>query len=300
MWNKSLFPFLPDFHQMRNVVNEQNEIRIAEQKNKYLRVVLSRKCSRLTMLLEGELKESWIEDYSTAISECVDAFSIVDKSISQYKKESIVIAACLGKNKLFDYFRNVIDFYNNNINPTQSAEKIAVKGYSNYLFVIRCLMRDLIEEYEAFEMVEGDFDITHRKFLKEECSDNEILNYWQAFRERAKSALVNESTETVEIANLIQESEQFEVLLKKDKDILCTYMAEKKEAYLERKLKIEKDITDGKELYKELNCLLTEDLFEGFNPDSQDEFSKDFEQVKDEYRMLTDEFSRIINKYSRV
>ena len=298
MWNPSVLPFSPGFNKATDSFG-RNTYGFSQHENKRLKVSLSANCSRLTGLLEGTVSEGWISDYSVAVKKCVDEFSALNGCLKDYKKESIVIAACSGPNRMFDYFGNLIDFYNR-IDATQSAERIAVKGYSNYLFVVKCLMKELTEEYEAYETDEAALEFTARSFLREECLDQPLLKSWQDFRTRVKPAVLGISAGNNELAALLQESEQFEFSLKSNKGVLCEYMTAKASAYALRRQKMEKDISKGNALYRDLCSLLTDELFDSFDPDSQDEFTKDLEQVKGEYKALTDELVKIKEKYAEV
>lgn len=264
-----------------------------------LRKALLKRGGAVQGMFEGLSRKGWLQDYNTALHSCIDAADRIAQIRPEYKKQSIVLENYYQRDKLLDYLEQLVAFSCAEFRPADTGEKLAVKGYSNYLFVIRCTFQNMEEKIAGFEMPPAEEPMTARAFLRQESAGEPLLVQWQQLHQKIAQTLNKPAVPHKEYVQRLQELDEIEVSLQCSCKNAAAFLTEKAQVLLQRKDRMEEEIRTAKALYLALSQLLNEDLFKRFDPDAGDEWSLDVAQTKQIYRELAQQIQQILEQFPR-
>lgn len=264
-----------------------------------LRDALKKRAGELLFMFEGNSRHAWLQDYRSVLNSCVSDYRRIEAIRAAYKKQSIVLESYYQRNKLRDYMEQMVAFAQAEPRPADTAEKLAVKGYSNYLFVIKCTMKDMEESLKTFAVSENDAEVTARTFLRLESAGQPLLEQWQSLRKRINHAFQTSPTDRREYTQLMQILDEIEVAFRHECAAVTAFLKDKQAAIPPRLEKMEAEIRAGEELGSMLTQLFTDSLFEQFDPDAVDDWDQDIWQVKEGHRALAEQMQLILDRFPR-
>lgn len=276
-----------------------SEETISGQEVSQLREALRKRASELLFMFEGSSKHGWLQEYRSALNGCISDYRRIVVLRVTYKKQSVVLESYYQRNKLRDYMEQMVAFAQAEPRPTDTAEKLAVKGYSNYLFVIKCTMKDMEENLKTFAPAEDDTEITARTFLRLESAGQPLLEQWQSLRKRINHVFQTSPTDRREYTRLMQDLDEIEVAFRHDCAAVTAFLKDKQAAMPPRLEKMEAEIQTGEELESMLTQLFTDALFEAYDPDATDDWDQDIQQVKEGHRELAEQMQLILDRFPR-
>lgn len=265
-----------------------------------LRDVLLKRTKEVSRMIKGMdlTTDRSLADYRHTMRSCSIQWKALCAGQPEYKKQNLVLEAYYQRGKLMDYLEEVVKYAYADVRPTDTAEKLAVKGYSNYLFVLKNILEGLKENYEAFESPREQEDKTPiRSFLMSECRSNPFYDNWFALTDRIRELLEKGKRRPLsnqECAPVFGELDMTECTLRRDHEKLTAYLQEKQRAFRNRAAKMKQESESGKALYEALVKVLTPELFERMDPDGLEMEQMDTEQIRAEYRALADRINEII------
>lgn len=264
-----------------------------------LRQALLKRGSELLAMFEGNSRHGWLQEYRNALADCISNYRQIEKLRPEYKKQNIVLESYFQRSKLMDYMEQMISFAQAEPRPADTAEKLAVKGYSNYLFVIKCTMKDMEEALNCYVPTESDAELTARTFLKLESAGQPLLEEWQLLRGRINQVFKTSPTNKREYTQRMQELDEIEVAFRRSHGAVTAFLRDKQAAMLERMERMEAEIRLGEELCLMLRQLFTEALFERFDPDATEDWDQDIQQIKQGHRELAEQMQLVLDRFPR-
>lgn len=256
------------------------------------KTILRQRAKDVENLIKGtdEKRHPSFADYRHAISGCMNQWTALCACQPEYKKQNLVLEAYYQRGKLRDYLEETVKYANTAPRSSDTAEKVAIKGYSNYLFVLKHTFENLQARYESYEVLPRQEDRTPiRTFLMQECRANPFYDNWFRLSEKIRQLLEKAKTQPLtdrEFAQVFDELDLMEQTLNRQRDELTEYLREKQVSLQSRLEKMRQDCETGQALYQALQELLTPELFERMDPDTLEEEQKTMEQIKEEYRIL--------------
>lgn len=264
-----------------------------------LRNALSKRGGAIQGKFEGESRQVWLQDYNASLHSCIAAADQIEQLRPEYKKQSIILESYYQRDKLLDYLEQLTVFSQAEPRPADTGEKLAVKGYSNYLFVIRCTLRAMEDNLAEHKMQLPKESLSARMFLKQESTGEPVLEQWQKLFQKIAQTLKSPSVVYKEYAVLLQELDELEVSFQRSYKAAAAFLAEKEQVLVQRRVKMEEEIRIANALHNALSQLFTEELFERFDPDIDDEWSLDVAQTKQAYRELAQRIQQILEEFPR-
>ncbi|MDO4332476.1 MAG: hypothetical protein Q4C58_07270 [Eubacteriales bacterium] len=264
------------------------------------RDVLLRRKKEVSKMIKGldAAQEKNMADYRYALRSCSAQWKELRCCQPEYKKQNLVLEAYYQRGKLMDYLEEVVKYAYADVRPADTAEKLAVKGYSNYLFVLKSLFDGLREKYDAFEEPGEQEDKTPiQSFLMNECRSNPFYDEWFALTDRIRELLEKGKIRPLsaqECAPVFGELDVTEYTLRRDHEKLTVYLREKQRAIRNRIVKMKQESERGKALYEALLQVLTPELFDKMDPDTLEAEQMSIEQIRDQYRALADRINETI------
>lgn len=264
-----------------------------------LRNALLKRGGAVQGMFEGRSKHGWLQEYRAALHSCMDTAGRIEQIRPEYRKQSIVLENYYQRDKLLDYLEQLTAFSRAEPRPADTGEKLAVKGYSNFLFVIKCTLQGMEDKMAEFEMKPEEEPLIARIFLRQESSGEPLLEQWQQLHQKIAQTLKNPSAPYREYAQRLQELDEIEVSLQRSHKNAAVFLREKERVLLQREDRMEEEIRIAKALHHALSQLLTPDLFDRFDPDACDEWNMDVAQTKEAYRELACQIEEILVQFPR-
>lgn len=245
----------------------------------------AKEVSRLVKGLDG--KGCWKGDYGAAVAGCVNTWKAMSDHRNRYQRADLILSSYYRQGKLLDSLEEMVYFAQADIKPTDTAEKLAVKGYNNFLFGIRSIWENAKEAYGSFPQTQKEDQAPIRNFLMTECRDNPFYDNWFQLYERLLVLQKKEGPLTRrECAGCFEELELTEYSMKQQRSALIQYLLEKKKTLLARAQRLATEAQKGEALYAALDALLTPELFERMDPDTPEMEQCSMEEIKQMYREL--------------
>lgn len=269
--------------------------RTAEQERSALR----KRGVAIQELFETDSEKSWLSEYQQARDACIEAYIAVERLRPEYRQKSVVQELYFQRDKLRDYLEQLVAFAEAECRPTDTAEKLAVKGYSNYLFVIKCTMESLKNHYEGASAETPAEECSVRSFLRKESTGQPVLEHWQQNRKQLAAIMKAPQVDRKACANVMAELDMLELTFKKEIDNIVEFLRNKAVALQNRHAVMLSGIRQSEALYRDLTGLLTEAVYLHFDPDASAIETWTVEQVKTQYRKLASIVRQLLQAYPR-
>lgn len=267
------------------------------------RETLIRCAEETARLVKGTspLWKSELAEYSSAVADCVALWKNIQALRQRYRKADLTLSAYYQRGKLRDYLEEVVRFAQADIKPTDTPEKLAVKGYNNFLFVVKTTWEELKQKQEAFIEEKTEDVAPIRSFLMTQCRGNPFYDNWFDLRDRILSAKKKDGgLSRREYGILVEELEMTEHTLLRQKEELTAFLRERQSAMQTQAGRMETEAQKGESLYTALEALLTQELFQKMDPEGDTVGQMDMTEIKAEYRALAGKIQEdILDKFER-